>query len=123
MEHQFRRTLATTLGALALAGCNGATPGPDQQAVRHYGELAFTPCTLTAPYLTTNVEAQCTTYEVAEDPARPEGRKVALNIAWLPATNEGAATDDPVFFLAGGPGQSAVQVWPAIDGAFRAGAV
>ena len=104
MEHQFRRTLATTLGALALAGCNGAAPGPDQQAVRHYGELAFTPCTLTAPYLTTNVEAQCTTYEVAEDPARPEGRKVALNIAWLPATNEGAATDDPVFFLAGGPG-------------------
>ena len=119
MEHQLRRTLATTLGALALAGCNGAAPGPDQQAVRHYGELAFTPCTLTAPYLTTNVEAQCTTYEVAEDPARPEGRKVALNIAWLPATNEGAATDDPVFFLAGGPGQSAVQVWPAIDGAFR----
>ena len=87
MEHQLRRTLATTLGALALAGCNGAAPGPDQQAVRHYGELAFTPCTLTAPYLTTNVEAQCTTYEVAEDPARPEGRKVALNIAWLPATN------------------------------------
>ena len=84
MEHQLRRTLATTLGALALAGCNGAAPGPDQQAVRHYGELAFTPCTLTAPYLTTNVEAQCTTYEVAEDPARPEGRKVALNIAWLP---------------------------------------
>ncbi|MCX5511699.1 hypothetical protein, partial [Pseudomonas sp. BJa3] len=27
--------------------------------------------------------------------------------------------EDPVFFLAGGPGQSAVQVWPAIDGAFR----
>ena len=54
MEHQLRRTLATTLGALALAGCNGAAPGPDQQAVRHYGELAFTPCTLTAPYLTTN---------------------------------------------------------------------
>ena len=104
---------------MLLAGCNGATPTPDQQAVRHYGDLAFTPCTLTAPYLTTTVEAQCTTYEVAEDPARPEGRKVALNIAWLPATNEGAATEDPVFFLAGGPGQSAVQVWPAIDAAFR----
>ena len=107
------------LGALLLAGCNGTAVNPDQQAVRHYGELSFKPCTLTAPYLTTNVEAQCTTYEVAEDPAKPQGRKVALNIAWLPATNEGAATEDPVFFLAGGPGQSAVQVWPAIDGAFR----
>ncbi|SDQ22174.1 alpha/beta hydrolase fold [Pseudoxanthomonas sp. CF385] len=119
MEFQFRRTLAPALGALMLAGCNGAAPGPDQQAVRHYGDLAFTPCTLTAPYLTTTVEAQCATYDVAEDPAKPAGRKVALNIAWLPATNEGAATEDPVFFLAGGPGQSAVQVWPAIDGAFR----
>jgi hypothetical protein len=85
-----------------------------------YGSLAFKPCTLPAPSPRGEpLEAQCTTYEVAEDPARPEGRKVALNIAWLPATNEGAATDDPVFFLAGGPGQSAVQVWPAIDGAFR----
>lgn len=119
MEFQFRRTLAPALGVLLLAGCKGAAPTPGQQAVRHYGALSFTPCTLTAPYLTTNVEAQCTTYEVAEDPAKPDGRKVALNIAWLPATNEGAATEDPVFFLAGGPGQSAVQVWPAIDGAFR----
>ena len=105
MARLLHRTLAAPLGLLLLAGCNGAVPGPDQQAVRHYGELAFTPCTLTAPYLTTNVEAQCTTYAVPEDPAKPGGRKVALNIAWLPATNEGAATDDPVFFLAGGPGQ------------------
>ena len=113
------RSLAPALGALLLAGCNGSATSPGQQAVRHYGDIAFKPCTLTAPYLTTTVEAQCATYDVAEDPAKPEGRKVALNIAWLPATNEGAATEDPVFFLAGGPGQSAVQVWPAIDGAFR----
>ncbi|NCT72402.1 MAG: alpha/beta hydrolase [Xanthomonadaceae bacterium] len=113
------RSLATALGALLLAGCNGTATGPDQQAVRHYGDIAFKPCTLTAPYLTTTVEAQCATYDVAEDPAKPEGRQVALNIAWLPATNEGAGTEDPVFFLAGGPGQAAVQVWPAIDAAFR----
>lgn len=116
---RLHRSLAIALGAGLLAGCNGSATGPDQQAVRHYGGIAFKPCTLTAPYLTTTVEAQCATYDVAEDPAKPDGRKVALNIAWLPATNEGSATEDPVFFLAGGPGQSAVQVWPAIDAAFR----
>lgn len=111
-------SLAPALGALALAACGGPSH-PGQQAVRHYGTLSFTPCTLAAPYLTTTVEAQCATLPVAENPARPDGRKIALNIAWLPATNEGAATDDPLFFLAGGPGQSAVEVWPAIDAAFR----
>lgn len=119
MASLLRRSLAPALGALLLAGCNGTATGPDQQAVRHYGDIAFKPCTLTAPYLTTTVEAQCATFDVAEDPAKPDGRKVGLNIAWLPATNEGSATDDPVFFLAGGPGQAAVQVWPAIDAAFR----
>ncbi|MBA3927951.1 MAG: alpha/beta hydrolase [Xanthomonas sp.] len=119
MASLLRRSLAPALGALLLAGCNGTATGPDQQAVRHYGDIAFEPCTLTAPYLTTTVEAQCATFDVAEDPTKPDGRKVGLNIAWLPATNEGSATDDPVFFLAGGPGQAAVQVWPAIDAAFR----
>lgn len=113
------RSPAAALGLLLLAGCSGPAQEAGQQAVRHYGDIAFKPCTLTSPYLTTNVEAQCATLPVAEDPARPDGRKVDLNIAWLPATNEGGATDDPVFFLAGGPGQSAVEVWPAIDGAFR----
>lgn len=113
------RSLAAALGALLLAACSGPAQEAGQQALRHYGRIAFKPCTLASPFLTTNVEAQCATWQVAEDPARPDGRKVALNIAWLPATNEGAATDDPVFFLAGGPGQSAVDVWPAIDAAFR----
>ncbi len=106
--------------ALLLAACQGDPGRPEGGAtLRHYGDIAFKPCTLTAPYLTTNVEAQCATLPVAEDPDRPDGRKVALNIAWLPATKEGAAVDDPVFFLAGGPGQSAVETWPAIDTAFR----
>lgn len=59
------RSLATALGALVLAGCNGTATGPDQQAVRHYGDIAFKPCTLTAPYLTTTVEAQCATYDLS----------------------------------------------------------
>ena len=115
-----RTPLAAGLGLLLLSACGGQAPSDvDGPAGRQYGRIAFEPCTLAAPYSTISVEAQCARFEVPENPALPKGRKVALNIAWLPATNEGAATEDPVFFLAGGPGQSAVEVWPSLDAAFR----
>ncbi|MFO1054499.1 MAG: alpha/beta hydrolase [Planctomycetota bacterium] len=44
--------------------------------------------------------------EVAEDPAHPEGRRIRLHVMVLPARN-GHPKPDPVFFLAGGPGQGA----------------
>jgi pimeloyl-ACP methyl ester carboxylesterase len=111
------RHLLAGSAALLLTACNGAAP-PAESASRHYGDIAFQPCTLTNPYVGNNVQAQCARFEVAENPQAPEGRRIALNLAWLPATSEGAATDDPVFFLAGGPGQAAVDVWPSIDAAF-----
>lgn len=115
-----RTPLAAGLSLLILGGCGGPPPAQaDGPAGRQYGRIGFEPCTLAAPYSTINVEAQCARFEVAENPEATEGRKLALNIAWLPATNEGAETEDPVFFLAGGPGQSAVEVWPTIDAAFR----
>lgn len=115
-----RSGLAAGLSVLMLNACGGsASSDLDGPVGRQYGRIAFESCTLAAPYSTISVEAQCTRFEVAENPALPQGRKVALNIAWLPATNEGAGTEDPVFFLAGGPGQSAVEVWPTVDAAFR----
>ena len=53
------------------------------------------------------VNALCGTIEVAENPADPNGRRISLNIMLLPATSS-AVRPDPIFFLAGGPGQSAV---------------
>ncbi|MBN8261141.1 MAG: alpha/beta fold hydrolase, partial [Xanthomonadales bacterium] len=82
---------------------------------RMYGAIAFTPCTLRSFMSRDSVEAQCATFEVPEDHANPGGRKIALNIAWLPATNEADATPDPLFMLAGGPGQAAVETFPAMD--------
>lgn len=114
-----RKTLLTCASLLALGACSNA-PEPDAQgAGRHYGRLAFQPCTLAAPFSNGNLEAQCTTFEVPEDRSAPQGRKIALNIAWLPATEEGAATEDPVFFLAGGPGQAATEHAVVIDAALR----
>jgi pimeloyl-ACP methyl ester carboxylesterase len=49
----------------------------------------------------------CGCYEVPEDRARPGGRKIELRIAVLPARKKGPKAD-PVFWIAGGPGDSAV---------------
>jgi pimeloyl-ACP methyl ester carboxylesterase len=69
------------------------------------GHVKLEPCNL--PKLTQ--DARCAKYEVYEDRAAGRGRKIALNILMMPATGAKPAAD-PVFFLAGGPGQGAVSV-------------
>lgn len=54
-------------------------------------------------------ERWCGRYEVPEDRASGRGRKISLNIVILPALAKKAAPD-PVFFLAGGPGQGAASL-------------
>jgi len=80
---------------------------------RTRGRLQFSPCTLTGPQASGNVEAQCARLEVPENPAAPQGRRISLKIAWLEAGNDGGEAD-PVFFIAGGPGQSATEVASAV---------
>ena len=52
-------------------------------------------------------EALCGTMSVPENREQPDGRQIELNVMLLPATTA-VVKPDPVFFLAGGPGQSAV---------------
>jgi pimeloyl-ACP methyl ester carboxylesterase len=101
-----RRTL---LGACLLAAL------PAQ--ARTFGEIEFEPCTLAPDYGVSSVEAQCGKLSVPENPAAPDGRKIDLAIAWIPTDNDDAP--DPVFMLAGGPGQSALESYPATANAFR----
>ncbi len=118
------RRLPTTLAAaLLLAGCNGTPPasGPaagDTAATRHFGALAFEPCSLPGITGGQSTPAQCATLRVPENPAAPGGRRIGLNIAWLPVA-KGDGTGDPVFFLAGGPGQAATEHAATIDAVLR----
>ncbi len=102
------------LGALISPMAWAAAPSTVQ-----YGKLAFSPCTLTSATASKGLEAQCTRLEVAEDRAASAGRTITLNIAWLEASEPGDVAPDPVFFIAGGPGQSAVESYPQLDPAFR----
>ncbi|OHE83897.1 MAG: cysteine protease [Lysobacterales bacterium RIFOXYA1_FULL_69_10] len=114
---------AAAVSAVLLAGCQptDAPPGAagTEGATRHFGSLAFEPCSLTGVTGGQATEAFCATHTVPEDPAAPNGRTIDLNIAWLPATGSGGGTDDPVFFIAGGPGQAATEHAATVNVALR----
>jgi len=54
--------------------------------------------------------AECGQLEVAENPAEPNGRKIELFVARVPAISLDKAPD-PLFLIAGGPGTSAVDLY------------
>ncbi len=91
------------LNAILFFRRENAAPPPSQTITQ--GRMKLVPCNL--PNLTQL--ARCGKYEVFEDRAAARGRKIALNILVLPASGQKPATD-PLFFIAGGPGQSAVKV-------------
>lgn len=62
--------------------------------------------------------ARCGELDVAENPGAPEGRRITLKFAVVPARS-GNPRPDPVAFLAGGPGQSARDLLPIMRGALR----
>ncbi len=117
--------LVIVIAVLAWQRFHVPSPGkpgarPDAVAVkvepRKLGTLVFTPCTLAPEFGTQSLEAQCSTLQVPEDHAKPDGRKISLAIAWLPARGE--AEPDPMVMIAGGPGQSALETFPGIAPAF-----
>jgi pimeloyl-ACP methyl ester carboxylesterase len=103
-----------------VPGADKPTPKPNAVAARaeprKLGTLAFAPCTLAPAFGTQSIEAQCSTLQVPEDHAKPDGRKISLAIAWVPA--KGEAEPDPMLMIAGGPGQSALETFPSIAPAF-----
>ncbi|MFT4197912.1 MAG: alpha/beta hydrolase [Pseudoxanthomonas sp.] len=103
--------------AVAAAPADAGKAAPTPLPTRRYGTLVFRPCALSSSS-GPSLDAQCSRLQVAEDPARPQGRRIDLRIAWLPPTDNGKAAPDPVFFIAGGPGQSALQSYPDLDPAF-----
>lgn len=103
---QIRPSLSPGLRSCALFALLAVAMAPAAYAERTLGSLRFEPCTLTSDGSAQTVEAQCTTLRVPENRAAPDGRQIDLAIAWVPSTSA-QAKPDPVFMLAGGPGQAA----------------
>jgi pimeloyl-ACP methyl ester carboxylesterase len=89
-----------------LLGCDQTAP-PSQT-------LPLTPCHV--PGLDT--ESRCGTLSVPEDPTAPDGRRIDLHVLVVPAVSPDPEPD-PLFFLAGGPGQAASEVAASVMPAFE----
>ncbi|MDQ3818552.1 MAG: alpha/beta hydrolase, partial [Acidobacteriota bacterium] len=98
------RKILITL-SLLLAGCAVADASSLAQQSDQAPRPFLSPCR--PPEV--NSRAWCGKYEVFEDRASKRGRKIALNMVVLPALTEKHAPD-PVFFIAGGPGQGAASL-------------
>jgi pimeloyl-ACP methyl ester carboxylesterase len=81
------------------------------------GKLDFKRCELSQKRSGATTAAWCSPFQVAENPDAADGRKIDLNLALIKADAEAADTDF-VVFLAGGPGQAAIENWPQVAGAF-----
>lgn len=85
---------------------------------RQLGEVRFEPCDLSTDRVPGRISAECARFEVPENHAEPSGRRIALRLALVPSVST-RPEPDPVVMLAGGPGQSAVDSYAAVQGALR----
>jgi pimeloyl-ACP methyl ester carboxylesterase len=101
------RCTVQTLCALLLAVVAGCARGGGSPALHRLHACA----TDEGPN-----DALCGTLRVYEDRQANTGRRIPLNIVVLPAV--GAEDPDPLFFLAGGPGQAAAKLAPQLRQVF-----
>ncbi|MBS0558036.1 MAG: alpha/beta fold hydrolase [Proteobacteria bacterium] len=86
------------------------------------GTLHFTACELAQKHSGATTSAFCSPFSVPENRVENQrsdanGRKIDLRMALI-KSDATAADRDIVVFLAGGPGQSAIDTWPQIAPAF-----
>ena len=101
-------------GALIVTLC--VLSPPASGAVQGASTLPLSPCRLEHPFGLGSVAARCGQLVVPENPDDPSGRSIALAVAVVPAVSA-RARPDPLFLLAGGPGQGARDGYVPILGA------
>lgn len=111
------KELLSPLAAL-LTGAALAVTGPVRADVPAGTDIGFSPCELKAPDAFSGPEGECATLTVPVNHAEPDGATIQLRLARVPA-RAGSPQPDPVLFLAGGPGQSAIESWHQIEPAWR----
>ena len=107
------RQVSGVLVWIGLCACCWAPPA----AADDPATLPLIECRLEHPLHLTSIPARCGTLRVPLDPEHPREGSVDLKVAVVPALNRRSAAA-PLFLLAGGPGQSAMQVYVALSGAF-----
>jgi pimeloyl-ACP methyl ester carboxylesterase len=109
------RILGRIAGIALLAA--GGVLGLHASAAAPPTGLALSDCRLEHPLQLSSEAALCGVLEVPEDRDAPEGAKIGLRVAEVPALNR-TSKAAPLFLLAGGPGQSAVDLYTSVAAAF-----
>ena len=106
-ENKMQRIFLVFVVLILLAACAPRNPSDLPGST-----IVLEDCTLTSPS-GNQVEARCGTLRVPEDRSNPSGRQIDLHVAIVPAVRRDPEPD-PLFLLAGGPGQSAIEAFPAM---------
>jgi len=93
-------------------------PGAGLVAQQDKAALELSPCELRLPGTSLTAPAECGWFQVAENPAEPDGKKINLRVARVPAQGR-KVEPDPLILFAGGPGQAATEAWLIVAPAFR----
>ncbi|MGQ0585959.1 MAG: alpha/beta hydrolase [Gammaproteobacteria bacterium] len=89
---------------------------PAAAPARTLGGIEFTPCEIRVERVPGRVKAECARFDVPENRAAPEVRRIGVRLALVPSRSD-RPLPDPIVFLAGGPGQSAIEAYPIARGA------
>ena len=111
------RTLLLSL-CLAAGLPTGALIGSEACHAAPARQLALSGCELRQALDLTLVQAQCGRLAVPESPAAPQGRRIALRVAVVPAIST-RKLPDPLFVLAGGPGMGAISFYTSVASVFE----
>ena len=114
IQHYFLTMIIFGTCLILMTACASTSSSPTPQATP---VLPLSDCLLSAAGLSLQLPARCGKLTVAENRASTTSRMIELNIAVVPAA-KATAMLDPLFFLAGGPGQAATDTYPVISVAF-----
>ncbi|HYB33010.1 MAG TPA: alpha/beta fold hydrolase [Steroidobacteraceae bacterium] len=107
------RTARVCAAGLLLLGLAARAPAVAAPAAA----LTLSPCELEHPLRLTVVAAECGVLSVPENPGEPAGRHIGLRVARVAAISRRKRAD-PLFVLAGGPGQAAGAFYATVAPAF-----
>lgn len=111
LSYVLAAVLSTTLSSRSLASESlGNAPGKDQNTI------TFDDCSIGSAAV--QLPAKCTTLDVPLNPQAPEQGSVSLSVARIESRQRSGNTD-AFTLIAGGPGQSAIESYPAVAFAFR----
>jgi pimeloyl-ACP methyl ester carboxylesterase len=99
--------------ALGVFAADTTTAAMPQAQSGTSAPLMLSPCTLEDAAKVSLVAADCGELSALENPRDPNGRRIRLRIARVPAINR-RKRPDPLFVLAGGPGMAATEFYASV---------